>query len=410
MCRIVHILYTGLCIIIHTVLYTYMWYSDQGRIKGLPRPDWPARPCHPQGHNETFSNNCFLSIADNLHKGNTKRCSDVGWGITLSVKQTTRDVSPRIWGAVGAWGAVAPMVIRHWHWLHLETVPPRRPAVALTALGDGATAAAGGGTDCAWRRRHRDGRRDVGRSPLLLVLVHAVAAGPDRDDEQQPADDGQRLEEVVLEEVAHRPTRRHHPPGVQVDVEHAEVRDEREAGDARLVADGDQHDERDAEQRLERLQRRQLEAQQRAEHEDEQEAAGQLEVGARRRLAHRRQPGEQAAPLRLALGQQQQHPARQRQVPEHTQRSERCHSTRVNMITGCAPPPCSRPAAAAPRPPAPGSWTHTAVRASSFYACEHDNRLRPSALLSASSTPPASARFLNTHSGQSVVILRVWTW
>ena len=36
------------------------------------------------------------------------------------------------------------------------------------------------------------------RLPFLLVLIHAVPTRADRHDEQQPPDDGHRLEKVVF--------------------------------------------------------------------------------------------------------------------------------------------------------------------------------------------------------------------
>ncbi len=61
-----------------------------------------------------------------------------------------------------------------------------------------------------------------------------------------------------------------------------------------------------------------VEVQQRHEHEHQKHAAAQLHVLLRRALSHRRHAGKHALPFRARLGQQQQEPSTQSQIPAQT--------------------------------------------------------------------------------------------
>lgn len=119
---------------------------------------------------------------------------------------------------------------------------------------------------------------DVRVLPVLFMLIHADPAWPERYDEQQTPDDGERLEKVVLEEVSHRSVGGDVPPGIDVEVKDGEPEDEDEGGELGLVTDGDQDDEDGADEVLGDLERREVEAEQRHEHEDEHDATAELHV------------------------------------------------------------------------------------------------------------------------------------
>ena len=101
-----------------------------------------------------------------------------------------------------------------------------------------------------------------GCSPFLFLLVHGDAARSQGHHHQEAADHGKglkyerrlfhvtlvlavHLEEVVFEEVSHGFICGDGPPGVEVEVEDVEPRDQHQGGQLRLVADSDQdHQER----------------------------------------------------------------------------------------------------------------------------------------------------------------------
>jgi len=84
-------------------------------------------------------------------------------------------------------------------------------------------------------------RHPRARLPLLLVLVDAVAARTECDDQQQAAGNRQRLKEVVLDKVTAECMHGHHPPRVEVYVDAEQPRHKHERCKPRLVADGNQH-------------------------------------------------------------------------------------------------------------------------------------------------------------------------
>ena len=95
------------------------------------------------------------------------------------------------------------------------------------------------GVPASWAGGGRSGRS----SPLFFLLVHGDAPRPQRHHQQQPPDDGQGLEEVVLEEVVHGLVGGHGPEGVEVDVDGEEPNHEGEGGQLGLESDRHQDDE-----------------------------------------------------------------------------------------------------------------------------------------------------------------------
>lgn len=90
-------------------------------------------------------------------------------------------------------------------------------------------------------------------SPLLLLLVHGDAAGPQRHHQQQAADHRGGLEEVVLEEVVHGLVGRDGPEGVEGDVDAQQPGHQRQSRQLGLEAHRHQHDEGRAHQVLQQL-------------------------------------------------------------------------------------------------------------------------------------------------------------
>ena len=72
-------------------------------------------------------------------------------------------------------------------------------------------------------------------SPFFLVRVHGDATGPESGDEEKATDDGHRLKEVVLQEIAHGPVRRNHPERVQVHVQNRKPQNQHERRQLRPV-------------------------------------------------------------------------------------------------------------------------------------------------------------------------------
>lgn len=90
-------------------------------------------------------------------------------------------------------------------------------------------------------------------SPLLLLLVHGDAAGPQGHDQQQAADHRGGLEEVVLEEVVHGFVGRDGPEGVEGEVDAEQPGHQRQSGQLGLEAHRHQHNEGGANQVLQHL-------------------------------------------------------------------------------------------------------------------------------------------------------------
>lgn len=138
----------------------------------------------------------------------------------------------------------------------------------------------------------------------LLLLVHRETSRTDVDKQQETTDDGQGLEEVVLEEVPLRVSSVDTPPIVNEDVEDAQKSDKETGAPLGLEADGD-HDtgaqtndgDDDTGERPVALE------DETNEKEDEEDSAGKLEVLASVSLAQSGQASEELLVLLQRVGE-----------------------------------------------------------------------------------------------------------
>ena len=134
------------------------------------------------------------------------------------------------------------------------------------------------------------------------MLVHAHAARPKRDHEKKAPDDGESLEKIILEEIAHGAVGRDVPPGVGVEIKDGEPENEDEGRELGLVTDGDEDDECGADEVGDDLEEGEVEAEQRHEHEDKHDAAAELHVVLGLVGAGVGDPRKHALPFFLGLG------------------------------------------------------------------------------------------------------------
>lgn len=101
----------------------------------------------------------------------------------------------------------------------------------------------------------------------LLSLIVAETAWPDDDEDQEAADDGHGLEEVVFLEVVHDRGGSVFPEVVEDEVKTHEPDDHDDRHEFGLEADGDQDDHGDADDVSDDFERFHVEMEQRYEHQ-----------------------------------------------------------------------------------------------------------------------------------------------
>lgn len=110
------------------------------------------------------------------------------------------------------------------------------------------------------------------------MFVQRNTAGSERDDQQQTANDGSRLEEIIFQKISCRFVVRNGPPTVEVNIQNGQPEDKNQGRQFGLVADGDAEHEHTADHILDKLPEVELKSKQRGKHQDEKNAGDQLHV------------------------------------------------------------------------------------------------------------------------------------
>lgn len=149
--------------------------------------------------------------------------------------------------------------------------------------------------------------------PLFLVLIETHSARPVRNDEKQASDDGEELEEIVLDEVAERRVWRQVPEVVDEEIAEEEDEHEDERREFGLEADSDQDDQDETDGEEDDV-REVVERENCQKHQHQHHAPRQLHVRARLAATDRRDACKHGLSLITCFGQQKQQATRQREV------------------------------------------------------------------------------------------------